>query len=45
MGESRGAYRVLVRKSEGRSLGRPTRKWEDNIEMDFERLDGGHRLD
>ena len=32
MGEERGVYRVLVGKIEGkRPLGRPTRRWEDNI--------------
>jgi len=31
MGEERGAYRVLVRKPEGRRpLGRPRRRWVDN---------------
>jgi hypothetical protein len=36
MGERRGAYRVLVGKPEGRSpLGRPRRRWEDNIKMDL----------
>jgi hypothetical protein len=34
MGERRGAYRALVGKSEGRRpLGRPRRRWEDNIKM------------
>ena len=34
MGEKRGAYRVLLRKSEGkRPLGRHTRRWEDNIKL------------
>jgi hypothetical protein len=34
MGERRGAYRVLVGKHEGkRPVGRPRRKWEDNIKM------------
>ena len=34
MGEGRGAYRVLVGKPEGkRPLGRPRRRWEDNIKM------------
>jgi hypothetical protein len=34
MGESRGAYKVLERKSEGkRPLGRARRRWEDNIKM------------
>jgi len=32
MSEARGVYRVLVGKSEGRRpLGRPRRRWEDNI--------------
>jgi hypothetical protein len=32
MGERRGAYRVLVGKPEGRRpLGRPRRRWKDNI--------------
>jgi len=35
MGEKRGVYRVLVGKPEGkRPLGRPRRRWEDNIKMD-----------
>jgi hypothetical protein len=36
MGERRGAYRVLVGKPEGRRpLGRPRRRWVDNIKMDL----------
>ncbi|KAJ4440144.1 hypothetical protein ANN_08282 [Periplaneta americana] len=36
MGKSRNAYRVLVGRPEGkRSLGRPRRRWEDNIKMDL----------
>ncbi|KAJ4431677.1 hypothetical protein ANN_20278 [Periplaneta americana] len=36
MDESRNAYRVLVGRPEGkRSLGRPRRRWEDNIKMDL----------
>jgi hypothetical protein len=36
MGEGRGAYRVLVGRPEGkRPLGRPRRRWEDNIKMDL----------
>jgi hypothetical protein len=35
-GESRGAYRVLVGKPEGRRpRGSPRRRWEDNIKMDL----------
>ena len=34
--QSRNAYRVLVGKTEGkRPLGRPRRRWEDNIKMDL----------
>jgi hypothetical protein len=36
MGERRGVYRVLVGKTEGkRTLVRPKRRWEDNIEMNI----------
>ncbi|KAJ4437682.1 hypothetical protein ANN_17827 [Periplaneta americana] len=36
MTESRNAYRVLVGRPEGkRPLGRPRRRWEDNIKMDL----------
>jgi hypothetical protein len=42
MGEDRGVYRVLVEKPEGkRQLGRPRRRWEDNIKMDFQEVRGG----
>jgi hypothetical protein len=35
-GEKRNAYRLLVGKPEGkRPLGRPTRRWVDNIKMDL----------
>jgi hypothetical protein len=34
MGEGRDVYRVLVGKPEGKiTLGRPRRRWEDNIKM------------
>jgi hypothetical protein len=47
VGERRGAYRTLVGKPEGRRpLGRPRRRWEDNIKMDFREVGlGGHGLD
>jgi hypothetical protein len=36
MGEKRNVYRLLVGRPEGkRSLGRPRRKWIDNIKMDL----------
>jgi hypothetical protein len=35
-GEVRGAYNILVGRPEGRRpLGRPRRRWEDNIKMDI----------
>ena len=42
MGERRGVYKVLVGKPEGkRPLGRPRRRWEDNIKMDNQELESG----
>jgi hypothetical protein len=39
IGEGRGVYRVLVVRPEGkRPLGRPRRRWEDNIKMDFRKI-------
>jgi hypothetical protein len=36
MGEERGVHRVLVGRPEGkRPMGRPRRRWEDNINMDI----------
>ena len=36
MGERKGLYRLLVGKPEGkRPLGRPSRRWKDNIKMDI----------
>jgi hypothetical protein len=38
-GEKRNAYRILVGKPEGkRPLGRPRRRWEDNIRMDLSEI-------
>jgi hypothetical protein len=46
MGEKRDAYRILVARPERRRpLGRARRRWEDNIKMDLEDVDGGHGLD
>jgi len=43
MGEERGVYRVLVGKPEGkRPLGRPRRRWVDNIRMDLQEVGCGH---
>jgi hypothetical protein len=42
MGESRGVYRVLVGKLEGKGpLERPRCRWEDNIKMDFQEVGCG----
>ena len=41
-GEGRGVYRVLVGKPEGkRPLGRPRRRWGDNIKMDLREVGRG----
>jgi len=42
MRERRSAYRILVGKPEGKKpLGRPRRRWEDNIKMDFQEVGWG----
>ena len=41
--EERGVYRVLVGKPEGRRpLGRPRRRWVDNIRMDLQEVGCGY---
>jgi hypothetical protein len=43
MGEKRNAYRILMGKPEGKSpLGRPRRRWEDNIKMDLRAIGRGY---
>jgi hypothetical protein len=43
MGEGRDVHRVLVGKPEGMiPLGRPRRRWEDNIKMDLPEVRGGY---
>jgi hypothetical protein len=43
MGKERGVYRVLVGKPKGRRpLGRPRRRWVDNIRMDLEEVGCGY---
>jgi hypothetical protein len=42
MGEVRGAYNILFGRPEGRRpLGRPRRRWEDNIKMDLREIGFG----
>jgi hypothetical protein len=42
MGEEGSVYKVLVGKSEvKRPLGRPRRRWEDNIRMDLQEVECG----
>ena len=41
-GEGKGVHSGLLGKSEGkRPLGRPRRRWEDNIKMDLQEMGGG----
>ena len=42
MRKYRGVHRVFVGKHEGkRPLGRPRRRWEDNIKMDLQEVERG----
>ena len=44
IGEGCGVYRVLVGKPEGRRpMGRPRRRWEDNIKIDLQEVGCGDR--
>jgi hypothetical protein len=41
-GEMKNAYRILVGKPEGkRQIGRPRRRWEDNIKMNLMEIGSG----
>ena len=43
IGEERGLYRFLVGKPEGRRLlGRPRRRWVDNIRMELQKVECGY---
>ena len=43
MGEDRGVYRVFLGKpEERRPLGRPRRRWVDNIRMDLQEVECGY---
>jgi transcription termination factor 2 len=45
MGEKRNSYRIFVGETEGkRPLGRPRRRWKDNIKMDLKET-GGDGMD
>jgi hypothetical protein len=42
VGKTRDAYRVLLGKPDGkRPLGRPRHRWDDNIKMDLQEVEGG----
>jgi hypothetical protein len=42
MGEKRGVHKVLVGKPEGkRPMGRPRRRWEDNVKVDLQEVGRG----
>ena len=43
MGEERGVYKILVGKPDGkRPLGRPRRRWVDNIRVDLQEVGCGY---
>jgi hypothetical protein len=42
MGDVRNGYNIMVRKPEGRRpVGRPRRRWEDNIKLDLREIEWG----
>jgi hypothetical protein len=44
--ERRGAYRVWVGKPEGKKTpGKPSRRWEDNVKVDLQEVEGWNVLD
>jgi len=46
MGDSRGAYRVLMAKPKGKKpLGIPRHRWEANFKIDLQKMGGGSGLD
>jgi len=46
LGERRVIYGVLVGKPEGKKpLGGPKCRWEDNIKIELQKVEWGHRLD
>jgi hypothetical protein len=46
MGEKISAYRILIGRLDGRRpLGRPRRRWKDNIKIDLQEVGWGHGLD
>jgi hypothetical protein len=46
MGKKRGEYRGLVEKPEGKKpLGRPRRRWEDNIKVELPEVGSEHGLE
>ena len=43
VGERRSVYRVLVGKPKGKKpLGKPSRRWEDNIKMELQEVECGY---
>jgi hypothetical protein len=40
-GEKGNVYRILVGMLKGKTLGRPRRRWEDNIKMDLRQIEWG----